>query len=183
MTRRPPAGYVKLGRLGRSFKLSGGVRLHLDNAYLLDESEQDMGTDALDALGRLFVAGLGETRLRDHEYVSGSVVIYLEGVRDRTVARSLVNAEVWAETSDLPPGLEAELTAPSPEDELVGLAVTLNGVKIGTVGAATLGTVNDYVEAHLDAGGTALLPLTAPYVLVTEDGVKLTDPPDGLFDA
>lgn len=192
MTRRPPAGYVKIGRLGRSFKLAGGVRLHLDNAYLLDsyqdenratDGDDPVDLDALDALGRLFVTGLGDTRLRDHEIVSGSLIAYLEGVRDRTVARSLVNAEVWAELSDLPDDLVADLTAPSPEEELVGLTVTVDGIRVGSVSAAHVGSANDYVEVDLDDGGAVLLPLVAPYVTVSSASVALIDPPAGLFDA
>jgi len=192
MTRRPPAGYVKIGRLGRSFKLAGGVRLHLDNAYLLDSYRDEYPTqvtddtpdrDALEALGRLYVTGLGDTRLRAHEIVSGSLIAYLEGVRDRTVARSLVNAEVWAELTDLPDELLADLTAPSPEEELVGLAVTVDGIRVGRVSAAHVGSANEYVEVDLDAGGAVLLPLVAPYVTVTSASVALIDPPPGLFDA
>lgn len=190
MTRRPPADYVCIGRLGRSFKLSGGVRLRLDNADQfvapdspLDDNDAQHSKDlVLASLGRLFVPGLGETRLRGHEFVSGSTVVYLEGVRDRTVARSLVNAEVWAARADVPAELVEELTAPSPAETLIGAAVTVDGVRVGTVSAAHLGGSNDYVEALLDSGVTVLLPLTAPYVTVNEAGVALVDAPPGLLD-
>jgi len=190
MTRLPPAGYVRIGRLGRSFKLSGGVRLHLDNSGLLGDpadAEADpteshpTGRGLLDALGRLFVPGLGDTRLRDHEVVSGSTVVYLEGVRDRTTARNLVNAEVWADSGDVPPALIEELTAPTPEEELVGLPVSVDGAPVGSVSAAHLGGGNDYVAVELDAGGTVLLPLVAPYVTVSDSGIDLSDPPPGLL--
>lgn len=191
MTRRPPSGYVRIGRLGRSFQLSGGVRLHLDNPDLLatpadddiDTVERDPAGDALlDALGRLFVPGLGDTRLRDHESVSGSTIVYLEGVRDRTIARNLVNAEVWADLSDVPATVVEELTAPTEEESLVGLDVRVDGDLIGTVGTAHLGGSNDYVEVALATGGAVLLPLAAPYVTVSEAGIEVTDPPPGLLD-
>ena len=189
MTRLPPAGYVRIGRLGRSFQLSGGVRLRLDNLENLqahnastDEAGSRSSEDSvLDSLGRLFVPGLGETRLRDYEFVSGSTVVYLEGVRDRTVARSLVNAEVWAAQADVPVELVEELTAPSPEEALVGLDVTVDGAVVGKVSAAHLGGANDYVEALLDSGATVLVPLAAPYVTLSEAGVALVDAPPGLL--
>jgi ribosomal 30S subunit maturation factor RimM len=189
MIRRPPAGYVRIGRLGRSFKLSGGVRLHLDNSGALGaESDEDIqqptdptGGALLDALGRLFVPGLGDTRLRDHETVSGSIIVYLEGVRDRTAARNLVNAEVWADVAEVPAAVIDELTAPTAEEELVGLPVTVDGAALGSVGTAHLGGANDYVEVVLAAGGTVLVPLAAPYVTVSESGIDLQDPPPGLL--
>lgn len=190
MTRLPPVGYVRIGRLGKSFQLSGGVRLRLDNVeqlqsqYPAAEASRSRTTEdmLLDSLGRLFVPGLGETRLRDYEFVSGATVVYLEGVRDRTVARSLVNAEVWAAQADVPAALVEELTAPSPEEALVGLDVTVDGARVGKVSAAHLGGANDYIEAVLDSGATALIPLTAPYVTLSEAGVALVDAPPGLLD-
>ena len=190
MTRLPPVGYVRIGRLGKSFQLSGGVRLRLDNVeqlqsqYPAAEASRSRTTEdmLLDSLGRLFVPGLGETRLRDYEFVSGATVVYLEGVRDRTVARSLVNAEVWAAQADVPAALVEELTAPSPEEALVGLDVTVDGARVGKISAAHLGGANDYIEAVLDSGATALIPLTAPYVTLNEAGVALVDAPPGLLD-
>ncbi|HLU83246.1 MAG TPA: hypothetical protein VKZ43_07560, partial [Trueperaceae bacterium] len=68
MTRLPPVGYVRIGRLGKSFQLSGGVRLRLDNVeqlqsqYPAAEASRSRTTEdmLLDSLGRLFVPGLGE---------------------------------------------------------------------------------------------------------------------------
>ncbi|HET8984206.1 MAG TPA: hypothetical protein VFN03_00480, partial [Trueperaceae bacterium] len=136
----------------------------------------------LDALGRLFVPGLGDTKLRDHETVSGSTIVYLEGVRDRTAARNLVNAEVWADAGEVPAEVVEVLTAPTAEEGLVGLPVTVDGDHFGTVGTAHLGGANDYVEVVRAAGGAVLLPLTAPYVTVSESGIDLRDPPPGLLD-
>ena len=189
MTRRPPAGYVRIGRLGRSFKLAGGMRLHLDNTGAYDDHQEDLNSNGsqaaegsvLDSLGRLFVPGLGDTRVRDNEIVSGATVIYLEGVRDRTAARALVNAEVWADVSDAPADVIDNLTSPSDEESLVGVPVSVDGVPIGSVAIAHLGGSNDYVEVDLTAGGTVLLPLTAPYVTVGESSIELRDPPPGLL--
>lgn len=173
MLNTPPPGYVRIGRLGKSFKVAGGVRLWLD--------AEGLG-DRLDELGRLYVLGLGDTRIRAHETVSGSLVVYFEGVRDRTVARSLVNAEVWAETADLDDALIAAIDEPTEDELLIGLPVTLDGVRVGEVRDAELTGANQFVEAALDDGATVLLPLAAPYVSLGPQGVDLVDPPPGLLD-
>lgn len=172
MRRSPPDGFVLIGRLGRSFKVAGGVRLRLDSPAL----EAD-----LDALGRLFVSGLGETRIRASETVSGSLVVYLEGVRDRTVARSLVNAEVWADASTLAERTLELLEEPADEELLIGLDVTVDGRRVGEVVEAVLGGANQYVEIRLEDDSTALLPLAAPYVSIGPAGIDLVDPPPGLL--
>lgn len=172
MRRSPPDGYVRIGRLGRSFKVAGAIRLWLD--------VPDVG-EHLDAFDRLFVTGLGETRVRAHETVSGALVVNLEGVRDRTVARSLVNAEVWAETSGLDPEIIDLLEQPDDEATLIGLTVSLAGARLGEVIDASLEGPNQYVEALLDDGSTVLLPLAAPYVTLSPDGVDLVEPPPGLL--
>jgi len=171
--RTPPDGYVPIGRLGRSFKVAGGVRLWLDSPA----AEQ-----SLDSFERLFVTGLGDTRLRSHESVSGSLVVYLEGVRDRTVARSLVNAEVWADASGLPADTLQALEEPADEDLLIGAAVYLDGRAIGTVVEANLSGENDFVEVQLEDERLVLVPLVAPYVSLDADGIHLSDPPPGLLD-
>jgi len=173
MRSAPPSGYIRIGRLGKSFKLAGGVRLWLESAD---------AAGRLDELGRLFVAGFGDTRLRDHEVVSGSLVVYLEGVRDRTAARSLVNAEVWAETSGLTSDTLELLEEPAEDVLLVGLDVRLAGARVGQITGAELAGTNQFVEAALDEGGTVLLPLAAPYVSLGPDGLDLVDPPPGLLD-
>lgn len=172
MRRTPPDGYVRIGRLGKSFKVAGGVRLWLDS---------EAAEDRLDDLGMLFVVGLGESRIRSHETVSGSLVVYLEGVRDRTVARSLVNAEVWAEKAGISAETIAALEEPPDDELLIGLAVTLDGVRVGEIVDAELSGANQFVAVGLDDGTQVLLPLAAPYVSLGPDGVDLVDPPPGLL--
>lgn len=173
MRRTPPDGYVSIGRLGRSFKVAGGVRLWLDSPA---------AAELIDEFGRLFVSGLGETRIRSHETVSGSLVVYLEGVRDRTAARALVNAEVWTDGGQLTDEARELLAEPAVEELLIGAPVMLGSEAIGSVTQAVLGSSNDFVEVRLGSGRTVLLPLVAPYVELTEEGVVLSDPPAGLLD-
>lgn len=172
MRRSPPDGYVHIGRLGKSFKVAGGVRLWLDAEAVVDRLED---------FDRLYVAGLGETRIRAHETVSGALIIHLEGVRDRTVARSLVNAEVWADTTGLEQATIDLLDEPEDEELIVGLAVSLTGKRVGEVIEAHLEGANQYVEVLLDDGSHVLLPLAAPYVVLSASGVDLVDPPADLL--
>src|SRR5690606_32664191 len=177
MLTTPPAGYLRLGRLGRSFKLDGGVRLHVEAELADDELEALLTSGA-----RLFVAGLGETRLRGLDDRTGSNVLLLEGVRDRTAARALVNAAVYVHAQDLPAGVAEALSAPSSEEVLTGMPVVVDGHRWGEVSAAHLNAVNPYVEVRSDTGSVSLVALAAPYVEVTEEAVVLTSPPDGLLD-
>lgn len=177
MLTTPPAGYLRLGRLGRSFKLDGGVRLHVEAELADDELEALLTSGA-----RLFVAGLGETRLRGLDDRTGSNVLLLEGVRDRTAARALVNAAVYVHAHDLPEGVAEALSAPSSEEVLTGMPVVVDGHRWGEVSAAHLNAVNPYVEVRSDTGSVSLVALAAPYVEVTLEAVVLTSPPDGLLD-
>ncbi len=173
----PPAEYLRLGRLGRSFKLDGGVRLHVEAELTDDELEALLATGA-----RFFVTGLGETRLRGLDDRTGTLVLLLEGVRDRTAARALVNAAVYVHSQDLPEALGEALSAPSSEEALRGLPVVVDGRPWGEVSAAHLNAVNPYIEVRSESGSVSLVALAAPYVEVTEEAVVLTSPPEGLLD-
>ncbi|HLV12422.1 MAG TPA: hypothetical protein VKY42_08255 [Trueperaceae bacterium] len=173
----PPPDYVRVGRLGRSFKLDGGVRLLLEG-----ELDPDDLAALLAARPRLFVAGLGATRLRRAEERSGALVVHLEGVRDRETARALVNAGVWADPEDLPEGFAERVAAGDAADALLGLPVTVDGARVGEVVDAYLNAANPYVTVALTGGTDALVPLVAPYVTLTEEALELTDPPPGLLE-
>lgn len=173
----PPAGYVRVGRLGRSFKLDGGVRLLVEAELSEDELEALLGSSP-----RLFVTGLGQTRLRRAEERSGALVVHLEGVRDREAARALVNAGVWVDPEGLPEDLAERVSEPTLDEALDGLPVLVDGARAGEVTATHLNQANPYVEVALDGGRTALVPLVAPYVELTEEALELRDPPPGLLD-
>lgn len=172
----PPDDYVRVGRLGKSFKLDGGVRLFVEV-----ELEEEQVDALLEFRPRVFVAGLGETRLRGSDTRTGSLVILLEGVRDRTAARALVNSGVWVNRDDVPDDLLEAITAPSTEDVLTGLPVIVDGEPWGQVVAAQLNDVNPLVEVVSATGVVSLVALAAPYVEVTEDALVLSSPPDGLL--
>lgn len=166
------SGRLLLGRLGKTFQLAGALRFRPDS---------DAALDALEELEAVFVSGAGRLRVRALEHTETGTLIYLEGVRDRTAAQVLVNAEVHADPADLPEELVAEVQAGDPAARLVGISVSLGSEVIGAVKAAHFGP-NDYVEIELSGGGTALVPLNAPYVETIDGGLRLTDPPAGLLD-
>lgn len=218
---KAPDRFVKIGRLGRTFQLDGALRVLLDEAvsYAYEDGTAAVGERALEAAGQLFVTRLGNARLRQLYVSGGSLLIKLEGVRDRNAAQTLVNATLWIDPERLPEELAEELTgeleAGSNEERLVGRPVLLNGRPVGEVSAAQLDGPNPVVEVTLTAsaastesatpgarvlggaheGGAdsesatagarpsrSLVPLQAPYVALTEAGVELTDPPEGLLD-
>lgn len=204
---RPPETYIQIGRLGRTFQLEGAIRLLLDEAVSYSYEDEDgqgdepVGVRAVRTAGRLFVAGLGNVRVRELYESGGSLLVKLEGVRERNAAQLLVNATLWVDPDLLPTEVADELVeeveAGSTEERLIGRPVLLNGQRVGQVSAAMLESPNPVVEVTLDPDGAQppegeeprrarkaakpLVPLQAPYVELTDEGVVLTDPPAGLL--
>lgn len=202
---KAPEEFVKLGRLGRTFQLEGALRVLLDEAvsYEGEDGSAPVAVRAIEASGQLFVSGLGSVRVRQLYENGGALLLKLEGVRERNAAQALVNSSLWVDPARLPPELAEELAgeveAGTSEERLIGQPVLLNGSPVGEVSAATLDSPNPFLEVTLQAvaaadesegaqsGRTArprksLIPMQAPYVELTDEGVELTDPPDGLLD-
>lgn len=183
----PPPGYLALGLLGRTFQLEGALRWRLPVPLTADPAEDDLLERAVRAGKSVYVRGLGEVHVRALRFnAAAGTLLLLEGVRDRTAAQRLVNAEVWIDPEKLPPSIAAELAAavatPSEEETLIGLPVLLDGVPVGSVIDADLGGPNAIAVVELIAGGSALVPLAAPYVTLEENGaIELRDPPAGLL--
>jgi ribosomal 30S subunit maturation factor RimM len=167
----PPAGYVALGRLGRSFQLEGGMRLHAAG-----EAEGD----ALTSLERVFVVGHGEALVRDIRWIGGGPVLYLEGVRDRDAARLLTHAAVYGPGAAV---VVARSAHPGEQRalEMVGAVVTMAGREVGTVVGVDRGGPQDLARIQTRRG-EALVPLDAPYVRWTGDRLEIVDAPEGLLD-
>lgn len=166
-----PSGHVVLGRLGKTFKLEGALRFR---------PASPAAADALADLETVFVTDMGRLRVRDLEDTEAGILLYLEGVRDRSAAQALVNAEVHADPADIDPELLAELEAGQPEERIIGLPVRVDGREVGAVKSAHFGP-NDFVEIELESGELVLAPLNAPYVSLSETHLEFTDPPRGLF--
>jgi hypothetical protein len=82
----------------------------------------------------------------------------------------------------LPEDLAERVSEPTLDEALDGLPVLVDGARAGEVTATHLNQANPYVEVALDGGRTALVPLVAPYVELTEEALELRDPPPGLLD-
>lgn len=186
---KPPTGYIQIGRLGRTFQLEGALRLLLDDAvsYEGETDPEPVGVRAVRANGSVFVSSLGSVRVRDLYENGGALLLKLEGVRDRNAAQLLVNASVWIDPGKLPAELAEELAdeaeAGSAEERLEGRPVLLDGKRVGEVSRAMLASPNPVVEVTADGSrAKSLVPLAAPYVEITEEGVMVIDPPAGLLE-
>lgn len=183
----PPDDHLKIGRLGRTFQLDGAWRLRLDEAALYEgeDGTDPVGVRALLAGARVFVRRLGSVRVRELTSGNNGLLLKVEGVRDRNTAQALVNEDLYVDLTSLPEELAeelvAELEAGTDEERLVGFPVLLNGALVGGVSGANFSTANPLIEVQLTGGGRHLLPLSAPYVELTEDQLLVTNPPAGLL--
>lgn len=162
----PPEGHVKVGLLGRSFQLEGGIRLH---------PASPAAAHALDEVERVFVVGFGAVSLRRVRRVGGGPVLYLEGVRDREAARQLTGADVFVPSSALPDAAREGSAA------LEGAEVHCEGRVVGRVREVRADGSNPLLVITTPAG-EVLVPLAAPYVLARPERIELVDPPAGLLD-
>lgn len=162
------APLVELGVLGKTFQLAGGLRF-----YPHGEAE----AEAILALSEVVLEGLGPCRVRQVREVGGGIVLYLSRALSREAARSLVNRAVFAPASALPEPEEGAVYA----DELIGLPVLLDGKPYGEVLELREAGLQDLLVVLRD-GRELLVPLQAPYVVVTDDEVRLENLPEGLLD-
>ena len=158
-----------LGTLGRTFQLEGGLRF-----YALGDAE----AAAIRELKRVFVEGFGERTVTRVRPVGSQLVVYLGGSSDPQSAQPLVNAEVYASRDALPETPTHYL------DLLLDLPVVVDGQPLGEV-AEVIPAGNEVGQDVLvvETGEReVLIPLQADYVTLSETGVTITDPPEGLLD-
>lgn len=167
MTDAAPAA-PRLGRLGRTYQLSGALRCYPDG-----ELEAEIVRQA----SALLVESHGLLRLRCVRSHAGALVVAFQGIRTPERAQALVNALVYADQADA--ASLARLAAAQPLRS--GLPVLLDGAPFGVVDAVVPGP-RPLVRVRTEAG-SYLLPSEAPYVLVHADRLELVDPPPGLLDA
>ena len=168
MMHAPPDDYILIGKLGKTFQLEGGLRF-----YALGARE----AEAIEALERIFVTGLGERPLTKVRQLGKQQVVYLAGVSSVHAAKTLVNREVYAPKDALPALSEGEYYL----DALIGLPVVLAGEVIGEVVAVSEAAGHGLITVER-GGEELLLPLEADYVRLGEEGVVLEDPPEGLLE-
>lgn len=171
----PPAGWVRLARLGRPFQVRGSLKAQPvgpSAATALRELARD--------LGPVWVDGHGATRLREARTVGAGLVLAVQGIYTPERARPLTHAHVWAAPTWLP--------EPEPDGDpdavdvarLEGVPVRLDGAPYGRVAYVLLGAQD--LLAIDGPDGERLVPWAAPYVAWDGTTVDLVDVPPGLLD-
>ena len=157
---------LQLGKLGKTFQLAGGLRF-----YPLGQAE----AEAVFALPYIHVEGLGKTDIRDVKERGSDIILFLSAALSVETAKTLVNRLVYAPAELLPESDDFYL------DDLIGLDVYLDGSKIGEIESIVEAGLQDVITIETKTG-SFMVPLQAPYVDLTEEGLFLKDVPEGLVD-
>ncbi len=166
MTDQNSENLLQLGKLGKTFQLAGGLRF-----YPLGQAE----AEAIFSLPYIYIEGLGKSEIRDVKEQGSDIILFLTSALSIEKAKTLVNRLVYAPT-ELLPETEAFYL-----DDLIGLDVYLEGKKIGEIESIVEAGMQDILTIETPSG-TFMVPLQAPYVDLAEDGLYLSDLPDGLID-
>ena len=192
----PPEGWVRLGRLGRTFRVQGDLRVHTAgpaaDAALLELARRDEP---------VWLSGVGPTRLRGARRVGAGVVAAFQGVYTPERASGLVLQEIWCPAAAVaatradaagraaasgavagaaPAGAAAGDATEPPFELLVGAPVRLDGAPYGRV-AEVVAAAQDLLRVDGPAG-SRWVPWSAPYVRWDGEAVAIDDPPRGLLD-
>jgi len=162
-----PEGFIYLGKFGRTFGLKGGLRF-----YPVGETEANIIADVED----VYITSLGMRKLKFVNEKGPHLLIFIAGIKHLDYAKPITNQKLYVKEEELP-----EVENSFYVDKLIGSPVFLNNEAFGEVKEA------------IDANGQELLvieteekdymiPLAAGYVNFKEEGVYITDPPEGLFD-
>ncbi len=162
-----PPDLTRVGHLMAPQGLKGAVKL-----FVVGETAQ------LLTLRRLYVEGLGWRRLASIQPQGQGVTVQLLGTDTREAALELRGLKVYAHDSELP-GLE----------DGQYYYHELRGLKVQDAAGTVLGEVQDVLDMGFQdvlvvshSGGSALLPLQAPYVVVKRgQAVVLDGAPEGLI--
>ncbi|RDI95959.1 16S rRNA processing protein RimM [Meiothermus sp. QL-1] len=159
---------VEIGRLGRPYGLSGGLKFRGEPVVL--------------ALKRVYLEGLGYRAIAKSENLNQEIVLYLAGVNSRDAAEALVGLRVYTDRAELPRLEEGSYYY----FELIGRPVFVDGKPFGEVadmreGPQDLLVIRAQGSSLRARHRTYLVPLQAPYVRVEEGGIHIEAIP-GLFD-
>ncbi|WP_457631125.1 ribosome maturation factor RimM [Oceanithermus sp.] len=156
---------VRIGRLGRPYALSGGLKFRSE------------APEALLGQERVYLEGLGWRAVAAVEDVSGDLVVYFAGVSTREAAEQLSGRDVYVEPGSLP----------EPEEggwyyfQLVGMPVALEGEPWGEVVEVLDSGAQDVLVIERNRR-RYLVPLQAPYVEIAGGEVRISRPPAGLLE-
>lgn len=162
-----PPDLTRVGHLMAPQGLRGAMKL-----FVIGETAQ------LLALRRLYMEGLGWRRIASIQQQGLGVTVQLLGTDTREAALELRGLKIYAHDSELP-GLE----------DGQYYYHELRGLKVQDVAGNVLGEVQDVLDMGFQdvlvvkySGGSALLPLQAPYVVVKRGlAVVLDGAPEGLI--
>ncbi|NUL48762.1 ribosome maturation factor RimM [Cellulosimicrobium funkei] len=167
--------HVRVARIGKPHGIHGEVTVQV----FTDEPGERFSPGAV-LQGRRGGQGAGRegaltvTRARWNKDI---LLLALEGVVDRNQAEVLRGTELFAEPD------EAGEDDAWYEEDLVGLVVMVDGLKVGTVTGLVTGEVQDLLEVELDGGAGALVPFVEEIVpeIDPESGTITLTPPPGLL--
>lgn len=159
---------MQLGTLGKTFQLKGGLRF-----YALGDAE----AEAILSVEDVFIEGVGESRVREAKEMGQGIIVHLSAALSVEKAKMLVNRALYAAPDALP----------EPEDDaiyidvLIDQPVFLDGEPYGEVLEVLDADMQDVLKIKVGTN-EVMIPLQAPYVEITDDGVYLVDVPQGLLE-
>jgi len=162
-----PEGYIYLGKFGRTFGLKGGLRF-----YPVGETEANIISEIED----VYITSLGMRKLKFVNPKGPHLLIFIAGIKHLDYAKPIINEKLYVKEEQLP-----EVENSFYVDKLVGAIVYIDNESFGEVkeviaaGAQELLVIETEEKDHM-------LPLSANYVSFKDDGIYITNPPEGLFD-
>lgn len=173
----PDDALVRVARIGKPHGIKGDVTVQLFTDAPEDRFAPGAVLQARPAAGATPPAGLTVARARWNKEI---LLVGFQESPDRNTAETLRGTELFAA-----PDEEQDDDAWYEED-LVDLAVTVDGRRIGRVIALITGEVQDLLEIELDAehgGHEALVPFVEEIVpeVDAEQGTIVLTPPPGLL--
>jgi 16S rRNA processing protein RimM len=175
--KRPESG-LRVGRLLKAHGLKGAIKLEL---YTDDPALRFVPGSVYTLQVPDESPWFGKTvTLTELKWYNDHAVVFLDGIKDRDSAESLVKAILWVD--------DDKDARPAEEDawydyQLIGLSVRRGGVAVGTVARVDHFPAQDLLVIDTEAG-EVLVPFVKAIVTAVDidAGTMDIDPPLGLFE-
>lgn len=169
----PQDDSVRVARIGKPHGIRGEVTVQL----YTDDPETRFVPGAV--LGGRRAAGGrdGDLTVVRARWNKDILLLSFEEVADRNGAEELRGTELFAAPDE--PGEDEGWY----EEDLIGLAVLVDGARIGSVTGLVTGEVQDLLQIELELGAEALVPFVDQIVpeVDLDAGTVTLDPPPGLL--
>ena len=168
-----PQDSVRVARIGKPHGIRGDVTVQL---YTDDPEARFVPGAVLE--GRRGAGGRdGDLTVTRARWNKDILLLGFVEVTDRNGAEELRGTELYAAPD------EAGEDEGWYEEDLLGLVVVADGVRVGTVTGLVTGEVQDLLEVELDSGSAALVPFVEEIVpeVDREQRTVTIDPPPGLL--